>query len=92
MDCQATMVRRKTGAPSPLYPGAVQWLAAVENPPHLKAMAPGDDVFHAAQFFYSGACSTASLLEWIWNNIAPDIRKRKNLAGPRELTKRLRNW
>src|SRR5581483_10515954 len=22
------------------YPGAVQWLAAVENPPHLKAMVP----------------------------------------------------
>jgi putative CocE/NonD family hydrolase len=22
------------------YPGAVQWMAAVENPPHLKAMVP----------------------------------------------------
>ena len=33
------------------YPGAVQWLAAVENPPHLKAMVPGDDILHAAEFF-----------------------------------------
>ena len=31
------------------YPGAVQWLAAVESPPHLKAMVAGHDVLHAAQ-------------------------------------------
>ena len=30
------------------YPGAVQWLAAVENPPHLKAMVPAM-VFSSAQ-------------------------------------------
>src|SRR6267154_2682923 len=65
------------------YPGAVQWLAAVENPPHLKAMAPAMTFSTPRNFFYSGGVFDGSWLEWIWNNIAPDIRKRKNLAGPR---------
>jgi uncharacterized protein len=34
------------------YPGAVQWLAAVENPPHLKAMVPAMTFSSAQNFFY----------------------------------------
>ena len=36
------------------YPGAVQWLAAVENPPHLKAMVPAMTFSTPRNFFYSG--------------------------------------
>jgi uncharacterized protein len=64
------------------YPGAVQWLAAVENPPHLKAMVPAMTYATPRSFFYSGGVFDGSWLEWIWMNIAPDARKRKGLAGP----------
>jgi uncharacterized protein len=64
------------------YPGAVQWLAAVENPPHLKAMVPAMTFSTPRNFFYSGGVFDASWLDWIWFNIAPDLRKRKNLPGP----------
>jgi putative CocE/NonD family hydrolase len=64
------------------YPGAVQWLAAVENPPHLKAMVPAMTFSTPRNFFYSGGVFDGSWLDWIWFNIAPDIRQRKNLPGP----------
>ena len=34
------------------YPGAVQWLAAVEHPPHLRAMVPAMTYSTARYFFY----------------------------------------
>src|SRR5262245_17538195 len=64
------------------YPGAVQWLAAMENPPHLKAMVPAMTFSTPRNFFYSGGVFDGSWLDWIWFNIAPDIRRRKNLPGP----------
>jgi putative CocE/NonD family hydrolase len=65
------------------YPGALQWLAAVENPPHLKAMVPAMTFSTPRNFFYSGGVFDGSWLDWIWMNIAPDFRRRKNLPGPR---------
>jgi len=65
------------------YPGAVQWLAAVENPAHLKAMAPAMTFSTPRNFFYSGGAFDGSWLDWVWFNIAPDIRRRKNLPGPK---------
>src|ERR1700741_1512080 len=65
------------------YPGAAQWLVAVEDPPHLKAMVPAMTFSTPRNFFYSGGVFDDSWLEWIWVNIAPDIRKHKNLAGAR---------
>ena len=64
------------------YPGAVQWLAAVENPPHLKAMVPAMTFSTPRNFFYSGGVFDGSWLDWIWFNIAPDARRRKDLPGP----------
>ena len=64
------------------YPGAVQWLAALENPPHLKALVPAMTFSTPRNFFYSGGVFDGSWLDWIWFNIAPDLRKRKNLPGP----------
>jgi len=65
------------------YPGAVQWLAAMEAPPHLKAMAPAMTFATPRNFFLSGGVFDLSWIAWIWNNIAPDTRVRKNLPGPR---------
>jgi putative CocE/NonD family hydrolase len=65
------------------YPGAVQWLAAIENPQHLKAMVPAMTFSTPRNFFYSGGVFDGSWLDWIWFNIAPDIRRRKNLPGPK---------
>lgn len=65
------------------YPGAVQWLAAVENPPHLKAMVPAMTFSSAQNFFYAGGTWDMSWIEWIWDNIAPDARVKKNVSGPK---------
>jgi putative CocE/NonD family hydrolase len=65
------------------YPGAVQWLAAVEAPPHLKAMVPAMTFSSPRNFFYAGGAWDLSWIAWIWNNIAPDTRARKGLTGPR---------
>ena len=62
------------------YPGAVQWLAAVETPPHLKAMVPAMTFSTPQNFFYSWGLWDMSWMEWIWDNIAPDIRVKKNLS------------
>ncbi len=65
------------------YPAAVQWLAAVESPPHLKAMVPAMTFSSPRNFFYAGGAWDLSWISWIWDNIAPDVRVKKNLPGPR---------
>jgi len=65
------------------YPAAVQWLAAVESPPHLKAMVPAMTFSSPRNFFYAGGAWDLSWISWIWDNIAPDARVKKGLPGPR---------
>jgi hypothetical protein len=74
------------------YPGAVQWLAAIENPPHLKAMVPAMTFSTPRNFFYSGGLFDGSWLEWIWMNIAPDLRARKRLDGPKTYKEAEETW
>jgi uncharacterized protein len=74
------------------YPGAVQWLAAVENPPHLKAMVPAMTFSSAQNFFYAGGLWDMSWIEWIWDNIAPDIRAKENLPGPKTSNEAVAAW
>ena len=74
------------------YPGAVQWLAAIENPPHLKAMVPAMTFSTPQNFFYAGGTWDMSWIEWIWDNITPDTRVRHHLAGPRTYNEALRAW
>lgn len=65
------------------YPGAVQWLAAVEAPPHLLAMAPAMTFSRPTNFWYNGGLFDLSWPAWIWLNIGPDERARRGLPGPR---------
>lgn len=74
------------------YPGAVQWLAAVENPPHLEAMIPAMTFSTPRNFFYSGGVFDGSWLDWIWFNTAPDARRRMNLPGPRNYEEAKTSW
>ena len=64
------------------YPGAVQWLAAVERPPSLKAMVPAMTYSDPESFWYSGGVWDGSWLDWTWLNIAPDLRRRLRVPGP----------
>jgi hypothetical protein len=74
------------------YPGAVQWLAAVEDPPHLKAMVPAMTFSTPQNFFYAGGVWDMSWMEWIWDNIAPDVRAKKNLPGPKKYDEAIAAW
>jgi putative CocE/NonD family hydrolase len=64
------------------YPGAVQWLAAVEGPPSLRAMVPAMTYSTPENFWTAGGVWDSSWLDWTWLNIAPDLRRRLGLAGP----------
>src|SRR5437660_2918401 len=74
------------------YPGAVQWLAAVESPPHLKAMVPAMTFSTPRNFFYASGTWDMSWIEWIWDNIAPDVRGRKNLPGAKTAEEAIAAW
>ena len=74
------------------YPGAVQWLAALERPPHLKAMVPAMTFSTPQNFFYAGGTWDMSWIEWIWNNIAWETRAKKNLPGPKTYQEALADW
>lgn len=63
------------------YPAAVQWLAAMERPPHLEAMVPAMTFSTPLRFFYFDGVFDLSWLPWIHNSIAPDTRDRKGLSG-----------
>jgi hypothetical protein len=43
-------------------------------------------------FFYSGGVFDGSWLDWIWFNIAPDARRRKNLSGPQTRKEAAASW
>jgi len=74
------------------YPGAVQWLAAVESPPHLKAMVPAMTYAAPGKFFYTNGIFDLSWLPWIYFNIAPDARMRLGLDGATREDEVARLW
>jgi putative CocE/NonD family hydrolase len=74
------------------YPGAVQWLAAVEGPPHLKAAMPAMTFASPRNFFYANGTFDNSWSTWIYLNIAPDARRRKDLPGPRTYEEASAEW
>jgi len=74
------------------YPGAVQWLAAIDSPPSLKAMAPAMTFSSPRNFFYMNGVFDLSWLPWIYINIAPDTRVRQNLPGIRDSDAAAEAW
>jgi putative CocE/NonD family hydrolase len=43
-------------------------------------------------FFYAGGTFDMSWIEWIWDNIAPDIRAKRNLPGPKTYEEAIAAW
>jgi len=74
------------------YPAAVQWLAAVEAPPQLKAMAPAMTFSSGRSFCYFGGALDLSWLAWFYKEIAPDVRRRLGLLGPKTADEADRAW
>lgn len=75
------------------YPGAVQWLAAVENPPHLKAMVPAMcPSTMGPQCIYFGGVFESGWANWSYINMSPDTRVRKNLPGPKTIPEAKAEW
>lgn len=75
------------------YPGAVQWLAAVENPPHLKAMVPAMCFSTIGpQFIYFGGVFESAWASWSYVDMTPDTRARKDLPGPKTVEEAKEEW
>jgi uncharacterized protein len=70
----------KVGTYGLSYPGAVQWLAALERPPHLVSMAPAMTFSSPRRFFYMNGIFDRSWLPWIYQYVAPDARRRLGMA------------
>jgi predicted acyl esterase len=66
----------KVGTYGLSYPGAVQWLAAMEQPAHLQAMVPAMTFSSPRNFFYMNGVFDTSWLPWIYTTVAPDARRR----------------
>src|SRR3989454_3226713 len=74
------------------YPGAVQWLATMEAPPHLVAMFPAMTFATGRHFFYFGGAFNHDWMRWIDLYIAPDVRHRKGLSGPKTEKEAQTEW
>ena len=74
------------------YPGAVQWLAAVESPPHLVCAFPAMCFSSGRQFFYFGGAFDLSWLQWTVENIAAEDRRRRGVATGPQTTREARQW
>jgi putative CocE/NonD family hydrolase len=83
---------RRVGTFGLSYPGAVQWLAAVENPPHLKAMVPAMCFSSLDQFIYFGGVFETAWANWSYRYISPDQRVKKGLPGPRTIAEANTEW
>jgi putative CocE/NonD family hydrolase len=70
------------------YPGAVQWFAALEKPPHLVAMAPAMTFSSPRRFFYMNGIFDRSWLPWIYQYVAPDARRRLGMPDEGDAEKK----
>jgi uncharacterized protein len=74
------------------YPGAAQWLAAIEAPPHLVCAFPAMCFSSGRQFFYCNGAFDLSWLPWTAINIAPDDRRRRGVTTGPQTVKEAREW
>jgi hypothetical protein len=74
------------------YPGAAQWLAAMETPPHLVSIFPAMTFATGRHFFYFGGAFNHDWMRWIGNSIVPDVRRRRGLPGPKTETEAEQVW
>ncbi|MBA4357098.1 MAG: hypothetical protein C0405_05150 [Desulfovibrio sp.] len=73
----------RVGAFGLSYPGTAQWFAALEQPPHLLAMAPAMSFSSLREGIYPGGVFDLDWARWALVAMAPDTRARKGLPGPK---------
>ena len=70
----------KVGMQGFSYRGAVQWQAAVMNPPHLVAIFPKCTFANGRHFFFFFGAFDLSWISWL-NGRLPDIKRRQGMSG-----------
>ena len=70
----------KVGMQGCSYLGAVQWQAAVMNPPHLIAIFPQCTFANGRHFFFISGAFDLSWISWL-NGRIPDMKRRQGMAG-----------
>ena len=74
----------KVGMIGGSYVGLTQWQAAIEQPPHLVAIAPhySSSDYHHGWTYQGGALDLWFALSWTWQTLAPDtLQRRLEAAG-----------
>lgn len=76
------------------YFGATQWLAAAEQPPHLKAICPivTTSEYYEGWTYQGGAFQLGFTLLWTLNDLASETARRRALTGetdPKEMVRLL---
>jgi putative CocE/NonD family hydrolase len=74
------------------YPGSAQWFAALERPPHLLAMAPAMSFASLQSGVWNQGVFDMDWLRWALVPIAPDMRARAGLPGPKTTTEAWVEW
>jgi len=74
------------------YPGCAQWLAAVEAPPHLLALAPAMAYGRLREAARYRGIFDADWLRWAWLYMAPDTRRHLDLPGPQSVGEAFEAW
>jgi len=74
------------------YPGAAQWLAAIENPPHLLAICPAMSFHTMRHFIYFGGVFEVAWTGWIYKDMTFDNRAKKNIHGPKTYAEGEAEW
>lgn len=73
----------KVGTTGPSYMGAAQWLAAIVQPPHLRAMFTSitSSEYHEGWAYQGGAFNLGFILFWTMFHLATDTARRMSLKG-----------
>ena len=69
----------KVGMQGCSYLGAVQWQAAVMNPPHLVAIFPQCTFANGRHFFFFSGAFDLSWISWL-NGRLPDLKRRRGIG------------
>ncbi len=82
----------KVGMVGCSYLGGVQWLAAIADPPHLRAIFPQCTFANARHFFYFGGTFDLSWIGWLYDRL-PDLKRHRSPdENPTEHKENFPSW
>jgi putative CocE/NonD family hydrolase len=81
----------KVGMQGCSYLGAVQWQAAVMNPPHLVAIFPQCTFANGRHFFFFSGAFDLSWISWL-NGRLPDMKRRRGMVKAEDEERAERQW